>query len=63
MKIRDKNKRRLYDAHQKTEDYVVVAKLLRIKQTTAWAIINNFSSCLSRPTDNIEETTVLFRKN
>lgn len=35
----DEDKRRLYDAHQRGDDYVHLARQLGIKRTTAWSII------------------------
>lgn len=40
QRISTHDKQRLYDAHRRGEDYVELARLLGIKRTTAWSIIN-----------------------
>lgn len=40
QRISTSDKKRLYDAHKRGEDYVELARQLGIKRTTAWAIIN-----------------------
>lgn len=39
-KISEQDKQRLYDAHNRGEDYVALANQLNIKRSTAWAIIS-----------------------
>lgn len=39
QRIPDDDKQRLYDAYQRGEDYLDLARQLGIKRTTAWAIV------------------------